>query len=475
MAAQAAAGAAGQRPLANVEAIIVGAGPSGLLLAYRLLAAGARVELFEGRGDPRSSSGATLEGRAYALGLGIRGRTAIRTAGSGLWEAVKLSGFGSDRFQLHLPFGPIDLRTPDDEAWSEPSLLIYQTDLCGAMLNELELRFGASGRFRATFGARIEAVDALTGTVSLAAAGSEGPRELGPASVVAGCDGVNSVVRAAIQKACAGFELEKVPLPGNLKVIRFSSMPSALDSTAVHAIPGSGGSSAFLEPTAKGVCALINWREAAQDSQGGGDKKGPAAVDLSAVTDPEEARAALAAKFPLLADVLDLDAGKQFVAQSPSRAATVRCNTYHHGKAVLLGDAAHSTGGATGQGCNCALQDAAALADILIEKCAQPEGVEAALLTYSQKRVPEGQALLDLSVGPGPAAGALRKGLYGLATLRDTLLSRFGLGEPVLQTQLTTQLTPFAEIRRRRDFYFGDFPSDSDFEAAVAKLAVGGK
>ena len=38
---------------------------------------------------------------------------------------------------------------------------------------------------------------------------------------------------------------------------------------------------------------------------------------------------------------------------------------YHLGRAVLLGDAAHSTGGASGQGCNSALQDAISLADAL--------------------------------------------------------------------------------------------------------------
>ena len=68
---------------------------------------------------------------------------------------------------------------------------------------------------------------------------------------------------------------------------------------------------------------------------------------------------------------------------------------------------------------NSALQDAAALVDYLLAEVAlqptlQPEGgmadgtaadvVGGALLQYSQGRVPEGRALLELSTGPGRAA-----------------------------------------------------------------------
>lgn len=84
--------AAGSQPqagkLSGKRVTIAGAGPSGLLLAYRLLQAGAAVHVLEARSDPRGDA-AALEGRAYALGLGIRGRTAIRTAGNALWDAVK--------------------------------------------------------------------------------------------------------------------------------------------------------------------------------------------------------------------------------------------------------------------------------------------------------------------------------------------------------------------------------------------------
>ena len=68
-----------------------------------------------------------------------------RTVGDKLWESIKPSGFASERFKLHLsPTLAIDLRTPEDNNGLEPSLLIYQSDLCSAMLNHLEANFQRS-------------------------------------------------------------------------------------------------------------------------------------------------------------------------------------------------------------------------------------------------------------------------------------------------------------------------------------------
>ena len=68
--------------------------------------------------------------------------------------------------------------------------------------------------------------------------------------------------------------------------------------------------------------------------------------------------------------------------------------------------------------------------------------------------------------------GALRRARFGLSAIASSLLSKFGIGEPPLQTLLTTSLEPFAEIRRRRDGTFGKFPSAADFAMRAKKATA---
>ena len=234
-------------PLTGLRSLIVGGGPSGLLLAHRLLDAGGSVSLLEGRPDPRAPG--YLEGRAYALGLGLRGRTAIRTVDEDLWQAVAAKGFPSDRFTLHLGSRlKVDLRTPDDSK-AEPSILIYQSDLCAALLDQMLRRHGESGRLTTAFGARVTSCDPLAASVTYLDEGGE--ERTACADMVAGCDGVNSVVRRGIAAAAPAFRsisrlylayISQVrrgiaaaapafrstttPLPGNLKVARLDANPS---------------------------------------------------------------------------------------------------------------------------------------------------------------------------------------------------------------------------------------------------------
>ena len=447
-------------PLAGMRAAIVGAGPSGLLLAHRLLESGASIHVFESRSDPRVDS--APEGRAYALGLGLRGRTAIRAADEALWQAVAAQGYASDRFTLHLPFGSFDLRTPSDKPSSqpsseprsgpsseqEPSVLIYQTNLCAALLDALEDRYQPSGRLALTFATKVTDVDPVGGTVRQESSEESATKSF---DMVAGCDGASSVVRAAMVSAARELQVETTQLPGSLKVVRLPKMPAVLSTDAVHLVPGVGGLAAFLEPTKGGVCALVS---------------GPS---LPGTTDAEEARELLASSFPTLADAFNTtDAGRQFVGQRPSTASTVRCSTYHVGRSVLLGDAAHSTGGASGQGCNSALQDAITLSECLERFRGE---VSPALAAYSRERVPEGHALLDLSVGPGKEAGGLKRLLFRLSSVTDSLLAKVGLSDPPLQTLLTTTLKPFAKIRRERERLLGAFPSDEEFARSIDRAS----
>jgi kynurenine 3-monooxygenase len=435
-----------------LDIAVVGAGPSGLLLSHLLLQQeNTKVTLLDGRSDPRRKE---TEQRAYALGLGIRGRAAIRHVDEDLWQAVKQRGFESERFQLHIGSLVIPLRSEKDGGGGlEPSLLTFQSELCAALTDELESRHRSSGRLQLYFDTKVDDCDLDAMKLNTDNGGKN--MNMGRFDLIVGCDGVNSAVRSAMGRAFPAFETTQERLPGEFKVVRLSSVPPKVDPTAVSLIIPGG---AFVEPTGNGGCCILF----------NGKEDSPLLSETKNATAVVEA---LQGAFPQWEGFHETIAEQLMAQKVTGSASSVVCNTYHYSdKVALAGDAAHATGGVSGQGVNSALQDSFVLAECIQQN---RNNLGEALLMYSQRQVPEGKALYDLSFGPKP------KGLMGirwaLRNARDTLFrGKFGIGESPLQTRLTTVLTPFAEIRRERDaFYDAPFPEESEFREILTSLHRG--
>ena len=304
-------------PLFGLRVAIVGGGPSGLLLAHRLLQSGATVNLYEKRPRPTTSStpppqeegeevkmkigynnknNNTIESssasaspsspRAYALGIGIRGRTAIQSVDQHLWRAVKAVGYSSERFILHV--GPLAIRLRDESDSTttthnnnnnnsdeenvavEPSLLLFQSDLCRVLADELEQQWAgdrdddddgnnmSTGRLSIMWNCAVQSIDLKSKSLVVAEQTSNDDKKYS-FDLLVGSDGVNSVVRPAINETYfPAFETRQELIPGLLKVVQLDAMPPLLDPTAVQLVfPKSGGVTAFVEPTANGTCCVL--------------------------------------------------------------------------------------------------------------------------------------------------------------------------------------------------------------------------
>lgn len=334
------------------QVIIAGGGPAGLFTAQALLSRNENfaVHIVESKDDPRFAS---LGPRAYSLGLNLRGQSAFRyfeerNRGLGLWDEIQKEGVESDSFFLHLGKTKLHIRKPASKEGKKdafappPTLLIQRNRLCAAMFTYLERQYGSSGRFNTTFDCKVSDASFSSRQAIL-----EDGRVLDYDFLI-GTDGVTSAVRQAMIKSAEDekssdrkenvFESEEVVLPGMYKVM-VQNCPPSLESDAIHAIETQPSNfSLFCIPTyGNRTCALVSWKP-----KPGNEIPAFLREDASM----EDVKATIAEQYPQFGRPSD-EAVMQLRSQRPSEVRTVRCNRYHltAGRALLLGDSAHSTGG----------------------------------------------------------------------------------------------------------------------------------
>jgi kynurenine 3-monooxygenase len=373
----------------------------------------------------------------------------------------------------------------------EPSVLIYQTDLCGALLEELDRRNNDTPSFTAVdirFDANVTHVNLTSSQITIDDRIHDTVYDL-----VIGCDGANSIVRNALQTYSPPFRATQRKLPGYFKVARVPVMPPKMDPRSVGLVlPRSmkAGVTAFVEPTVGGGgCILFAGRLAGSSSSNDDEKEidlGTALFGNDPCVDVARVEAMILDQFPLLEGTPGLNAAVQtLLSQRNGIADSVKCNIYHSRSditpTVICGDAAHATGGVSGQGCNSALIDAMILSDCLekyfpenvSDNVIKREMLHQCLKSYSEKQVPEGWALYDLSFGnDGKTLPIFRNLASMLSNAVDSLFQgRWGIGKKPLQTLLASSSTSFSSIRRDREKYFvDDFPSDESFREMLHEV-----
>ena len=370
-----------------IDVVVAGAGPTGLLLAGDLAAAGVRVTLVERRAEESNLT------RAFA----VHARTLEQLDARGLADAVVASGNTLDRLRL---FGrtSIDLRSLPSRF---PFVLVTPQYHVERVLEDRAATAGAT----ILRGVRVRdlAQDGDEVTVDCEDAG--GKRSQLRAPYLVGTDGHRSAVRGALGLDFPGTSVVSSVM---LADVRMSDPPAELLNFNAN-----GQGFFFVVPFGDGWYRIIA-RDPAEEL-------------------PDDAPVSLADVVGVAERVVGTDYGMhdpRFMSRFHSDERQVR--RYRVGRVFLAGDAAHVHSPAGGMGMNTGMQDAANLSWKLAAVLAG-RGDDRLLDSYHDERHPVGKMVLRTSGGiiraallrPRPAR-ALRDGAVAMAFRVPPITRRLG-------------------------------------------------
>ncbi|MFK0171000.1 FAD-dependent oxidoreductase [Streptomyces sp. NPDC090306] len=332
--------------------VVAGAGPTGLLLAGDLAAAGIDVVVVEKR--PEGISNLT---RAF----GVHARTLELLDARGVAEELVTTGQTIRELRL---FGaiPFDIGSLPSRY---PFLLVTPQYEVEKLLLRRALEHGAAFRY----GTEVTGLDQDEDGVNVSVRDAEGASTL-RARYVVGADGTRSAVREALG----------LPFPGKAVIrsvaladVKFTAQPSLV--VRVH---GTGDAFGFIAPFGDGYWRVGGWDRTHRD-------------------EPDDSPV----EFEELRSLIERAFGSDFGMHDPRWISRFHSDErqvprYREGRVLLAGDAAHTHSPAGGQGMNTGLQDSVNLGWKLAAVL-DGRAPDALLDTYHSERHPIGRAVLRTS------------------------------------------------------------------------------
>ncbi len=366
----------------SVKVILVGGGPVSSLAAAGLRRRGAEVTLYERHSDPRS--GSARPGHSFNITLTRRG---LRHLTPQVRDIVYGHGVVLSKRVIHRRDGSVETEHYGIEA-NDHLLTISRSVLARILLTEAEAA-GADVRF----GYDCIGVDAESATVRVVHDGRVSSDE---ADLIVGCDGAGSTVRQALIRCGGRLDIHQEFLPHGHVELNMPAGPDGrhvtLDSSdryrrgefahGMHVWPR-GDYMLIAQPNIDGSYTVTLFMPHNRSS-------GPTFRDLRTAAD---VTCLFTREFPdafrnLPALVED------FFSAPASPLRTVNCYPFHHKRAVLLGDAAHTIAPFFGQGINCSFEDVGALLHLVDGD----RPVHGALESFSRLRAQPSRAIADLSL-----------------------------------------------------------------------------
>ncbi|MFD7706725.1 FAD-dependent monooxygenase [Streptomyces sp. NPDC059786] len=336
------------------DVVVVGSGPTGLLLAGDLATAGVPVTLVEKR--PHKISNLS---RAFV----VHARTLEQLDARGLADELEAKGEPLDRIAL---FGRLEVPLDTLPSRFNHLLVIPQYEV----EKVLERRAVDSG-VRFVYETEVTGLAQDADGVTLQFRGPGGEPDTLRAAYAVGTDGMHSAVREAVG----------LPFPGKsvIRSVVLADVLLAEEPAEILTAQAVGDAFAFIAPLGDGYHRVIGWHRKR-------DLADNESLDLTEVK--EIARLALGRDYGMH------DARWMSRFHSDERQAPA----YRVGRVFLAGDAAHVHTPAGGQGMNTGLQDAANLGWKLAAVLDGRAG-DALLDTYQAERHPVGKSVLRSSGG----------------------------------------------------------------------------
>lgn len=357
---------------ADVDVLVVGAGPTGLALAVQLQEYGVRFRIVDRAHDR------VHESRA----LGVQPRTLEVLAGTGISDDLVGRGNRAVRLRLHAGRKVVPVRLFDigiDDTAYPYLLLVSQAETERILGDHL-----ARGGVEVERGVEVTGLDASDGGARCRLRHADGREESVRARYVAGCDGAHSTVRRQ-----AGIAFEGAAYPQSFVLADVEA--DGLEPGSAHAFLASRGVLLFFP-----IESPASWRIIAMRPRGDGT---PTAQPVTL----DEVQALVDAYAPAGIRLHDP------VWMSNFRLQHRGAKNYRSGSVFLAGDAAHVHSPAGAQGMNTGIQDAVNLGwklALVLAGHADPDVLD----TYEPERAAVGRRVLrftDRAFTAGTSANAV--------------------------------------------------------------------